>query len=130
MTTSPPTKNQRKKWKNFLRSCGQRVRVAGIHYVINSRASVMAEMDKAEQDGLVCLFAGGSDCDHVYSHAATTMPRPGAVKACQLIDREFEQAEGPTFAHFIKPDEAPEDNGWRDYIAEAHEDGHPYSVHG
>jgi hypothetical protein len=113
-----------------MRNVRPRHRIAASHYAINERAEVKEQLDANTVEGKVCFFAGGSDCDHVYSHHGRIMDRPTLTKAVKMIEQEYECAEGPTFARFIKPQDAPDDDGFRDYIAEAYEDGHPHVVYG
>ena len=67
------------------------------------------------------------DCVHyrvTYAERASNGWR--YLKAC---DSEYKLAEGPTYVYRItKADYRNHQTTQRDYIAEAHENGHPYSV--
>lgn len=77
------------------------------------------------------FWYSSTDCDHV--HIEHTVSYKNGWAAHKAITAEYEQAEGPTsFSPLTKKEwrEAAGIQVHRDYVLEAHEDGHPYSVRG
>jgi len=79
----------------------------------------------------IYIWYGSTDCDHCYSAYATKHRNIYAFKS--FVEMCYDNAEGAqSFTRMSKKEYLEERDHAvsRDYIMEAHEDGHPYSVDG
>jgi len=99
-----------------------------IHDPLAYRAELASHIAECTNDwGYVGIVSSGRDCDHVYSLTAREYKGMTVVKFCQMEDEMYRWAEGPCSMSICHVEDMPEPE-YRDYIAEAHEDGHPWSV--
>jgi hypothetical protein len=78
--------------------------------------------------GQVCLEIDSTDCDHCQSVTQHLVELDDLGKYMRSV---YDGAEGPTHIDFKHPDYMLTATEYRkDHIAEAHENGHPYSVGG
>lgn len=93
-------------------------------------AITQATIERCAEHGKVALVESGMDCDCVsYGNHATVLDAD--LKAVEAhIDSALSWADGPMHFCLMTPSEAallkPRS---RDLAAEAHEDGHPHSIH-
>ena len=88
---------------------------------------VCEEYSELIEDGMIAMVTSGMDCDCVEWENEVSIVK--AEDADKRADSEREWADGPISIKWMKPSEAAKLNKTsRDRIAEAHEDGHPWSV--
>lgn len=102
--------------------------LTSVQYSINERARLLARLDKVTENGKICMVVEGMDCDCMQSCTARTRERESLFEEWRREEREYENAEGPTWVSFCRPSEAPS-NARRDRALEAFEGGHPHSVY-
>lgn len=100
-----------------------------IYWDATFQPTVFNDFDKEySRAGEVCLEIDSTDCDHCQS---VTQHLVELDKLARYMISVYDEAEGPTHIEFKHPDYMLTAKEYRkDHIAEAHENGHPYSVGG
>ena len=93
------------------------------------RQYLKKHLDYVTQDGKVGIHYYARDCDHVSTEKTYVRSAMSVMEWVRDEDHESKWAEGPWFIRAVHPDSVQEERtSTRDHIAEAHENGNPYSV--
>lgn len=119
-------KEERKTLRQWYKMTSSRAQNASDSLKIKAR--IRASIDRNQVKGTVFVMIDSTDCDHCRSTSITVI-QAGVMSFQALENHVYNNAEGATSVCIISPAEAGEFKpSFRDYIAEAHEDGHPHSV--
>jgi hypothetical protein len=125
-----PNKHYTKEEKKTLRNWYRMIHNTGYGHSdsLKIKARIRESIDKNQVNGTVFVMIDSTDCDHCRSTSLTEI-KAGVMSFQALENHVYENAEGSTYLSILSPAEAKEFNpSFRDYIAEAYEDGHPWSV--
>lgn len=103
-----------------------------IHHVINERAWQKYELPDILKEytynGRVYLMVTSTDCDHTRATYKRSI-EPTVEAYVEFFDHLYDDAEGPTSARLLHPEDVCEfEPSQRDLALEAFEDGHPHCV--
>lgn len=114
--------------------CQRPAKGARIHALINHRAEIAAEIERALDGnayGKVGYIWRATDCDGAHARGECVMEAPGVMEWWRTLDRYARDAEGPESHGLVPWGEIEHPDGHietRDLALEAFEDGHPYSI--
>lgn len=120
------TKEERKTLRNWYKRTDGRSDCRSDS--LAAKAQIKRKIDENAVNGTVFVEIDSTDCDHCRSTSITGI-KASVMAFNALCDYVYEGAEGSTYITIVSPEEAADFKpSFRDYIAEAYEDGHPYSV--
>lgn len=112
--------------KRKIRDC---VKHLHHHDWLEERAKIKAQIDKLKDGNTIYVHCDSTDCDHCRVSSAELL-QASVMHYVRWENYKHEYAEGYTSTSIMSRDQyidfQPE---WRDYAAEAHEDGHPHVIY-